>query len=307
MKKVTISVPATSANLGPGFDCMGLALGLYNTFTFTQRPEGLEITVNGEGAEHITLDHTNLVAEAAIYLFRRARRDAGFPTSPLLNLPFHIHIENNVPVMSGLGSSSTAVMGGLLGANAFLDQPYTRHEILTIANDMEGHPDNVTPALLGGMHLIVDDEELVVHTVNTPISQAIVVLPDMHFPTAEARSVIPKYIPMKHAIFNASRLGLLIRAFQDGDYERLRIAMQDRLHQPYRLPLIPGAQPAIDNAHALGAAVAMSGAGPSLIAFVENGHDEVAAGMMAGFKNAGISARHWLLPLDQMGSQVTTT
>ena len=301
IEKITISVPATSANLGPGFDCMGLSLGLYNTFTFTPRPKGLKISVTGEGAGYISLDHTNLVAEAAIYLFRHACILS--PTH--LDLPYHIHIENNVPVMSGLGSSSTAVIGGLLGANAFLPQPYTRPQILAIANDIEGHPDNITPALLGGLHLIVEDDALVVHTVDTPIQQAIIVLPDMHFPTAEARSVIPKYIPMKDAIFNSSRLGLLIRAFQDGDYKRLKISMQDRLHQPYRLPLIPGATQAIANAHALGAAVAMSGAGPSLIAFTDGNETAVIAEMVAGFKNAGISARHWLLPLDQHGSRVT--
>ncbi len=304
MKQVTITVPATSANLGPGFDCLGLALALYNQFTFTPRPDGLKINVSGAGSDQIPTDSSNLAAQAAHRLFEQASANGADEAAKLSSLPFHIQINNNVPAMSGLGSSSTAVIGGLLGANAFLRQPYDRRQILQIAHEIEGHPDNVTPALCGGAYLIVTDQDLIAQRLESPILQAVIVTPDYYFPTNEARQALPRHLPVADVIYNASRLGLFIQAFQAGDYPRLAAAMDDKLHQPYRLPLIPGAEEALAAARQAGAAAALSGAGPSLIAFAPDDLPGIGAIMAGAFAAANIPAQTRVLALDQSGARI---
>ena len=299
---VTVSVPATSANLGPGFDSLGLALSLYNDVTFTMQdssaPE-LVISVDGVDAGKVATDARNLVYQSAMMIFDKVEKR-----------PFSLKIQqtNRIPVGSGLGSSSTAVLAGMMGANALLGNPFTDSEILGFAVDEEGHPDNVAPALYGGLVLgVMGDDDLHIERYELPKLTAVVILPTFHLLTTQARAALPSSIPLADAIFNASRTPLLIRALQDGDYVKLPIAMQDRLHQPYRIALIPGMEAAFAAAHAAGArGVAISGAGPSLIAFAPDGHERIVEAVTAVFSDAGLASRNWILPVNANGTVIKT-
>lgn len=298
-RMVTVSVPATSANLGPGFDSLGLALTLYNEVTFRscerERRAELVISVQGVDANKVATDESNLVYQSAMTIFDKAGKR-----------PFSLHIQqiNRIPVGSGLGSSSTAVLAGMMGANALLGKPFTDAEILAFAVAEEGHPDNVAPALYGGLVLgVMGDGALHIEQFAMPALTAVIVLPAFHLLTTQARAALPPFVPFADAIFNAARTPLLIHALQTADYDKLAIAMQDRLHQPYRMPLIPGMEAAFAAAYAAGArGVAISGAGPSLIAFAPDGHDEIVERVTAVFADAGLASRNWILPINSGGT-----
>ena len=298
MQQVKISVPATSANLGPGFDCLGIALNLHNHFTFTAvSTPTLQISVTGTDAHKVATDETNLVYQCAQIVFEKAgKRPSGLCIAQ----------ENNIPVGSGLGSSSTAVLAGMLGANELLGRPFTAEQILQFATEKEGHPDNVAPALYGGLVLgVMHEAGLHIEQFALPSMQVVVVLPDFHLLTSEARAALPQQLTMQDAIFNASRTPLVIQALQTADYAKLAIAMQDKLHQPYRIPLIPGMAEAFAIAKMAGAqAVALSGAGPSLIAFAEGGHDQIVEDVTAVFAQNNLQSRAWILDIDPLGSQI---
>lgn len=310
-RPVTVAVPATSANLGPGFDCLGLALELRNklvlratgpALVFKSHLTRYEMQVEGVDAHLVPTDDSNLAIEAAETLFDRI----GYCPSKLV-----MRMSNCIPVGSGLGSSSSAIVAGLLGANALFDDPIPRDELLRIAVSMEGHPDNVAPALCGGLVLgVLPDEEagpaeLVVRQWPPPNLTAVVVLPDFKLLTSEARAVLPALLSREDAIFNASRLGLLIHSLTSGDHHLLRAAMGDRLHQTRRLHIIPGATAAFDSAYEAGAlGVALSGAGPSLIAFTAQDADTVALAMQTAFAAAGLNSRAWILKPTADGATV---
>jgi homoserine kinase len=286
----TNTIPATTANLGPGFDCLGLALSLTNQVTVKIADAGLSIEVHGEGAESIATDETNLVFKSAERLFERVgRRPPGL----------QIIQNNQIPVSSGLGSSAAAVLAGLLAANTLLGFPLTDTKLLTLATDIEGHPDNVTPAFYGGLTLsLFDGEDLIVDHIPVPDMTVVVVLPVFDLLTIEARAALPAQVPLSDAVFNASRVGLLVRALGAGDYDRLRIAMQDRLHQPYRMSLIPGMQTVFNEALEAGAAgVVLSGAGPSVVAFAPDNHEAIEKAMKEAFSAVGLESRSWILPI----------
>jgi homoserine kinase len=198
-------------------------------------------------------------------------------------------------------------LAGLLGANALMGEPLSRSEILSLAVEIEGHPDNVAPALFGGLVLTVEENgRFLIEQIPIPDMQVVIVLPDYDLPTAEARAALPKDVPMADAVFNIGRMGLLVRAFSAGDFEKLASAMVDRLHQPYRLPLIAGMVEAFSAVREAGAAaVALSGAGPSLIAFGLTNHEAIGQAAKEAFAEAGLSSRVWILPVDRAGSQVT--
>ena len=308
---VTVTVPATSANLGPGFDCLGLALDLRNTLTLTasefilfeEQETAYTVTINGVDAAKVPADRTNLALEAAEVVFRlTGRRPAAA----------ELRVHNCIPVGSGLGSSSSAIVGGLVAANALVNGGLSDQALLRLAVEMEGHPDNVAPALLGGLVLgVLPDaesgpEQLVVRRMPPPRLMAVVVMPDFLFLTAEARAVLPRQVSRADAIFNTSRLGLLLHALLINDFSCLRVAMGDRLHQTQRLGIIPGAAAAYDAAYAAGAlGVALSGAGPSLIAFTDGDGDLIATAMLDAFAAAGLSGRSWLLRPTADGASLT--
>ena len=301
--KIHVKVPATTANLGPGFDALGLALNLWNEAEFVCADDNkIVVAVSGEGKGKLPENAENAVAEAALQVYDLV----GVHCSGL-----HIDCLNRVPLGSGMGSSSAAMLAGMLGANALLDNPLTDEEILKLAIETEGHPDNVAPAMLGGLVASVVHENRVFSMrlpakANHGSIHATIVLPDFDFPTKQARAILPKQVERKDAIFNISRAVLVTEALRTGNLDLLGIAMKDSLHQPYRLPLIPGAVAALEAGKKAGAsAVALSGAGPSLIAFSSKEEAGIGAAMKRAFESAGLSARIFELGTSYEGAEVT--
>lgn len=294
----SVTVPATTANLGPGFDCLGLSLALYNTLEVHPREEGLLVTIEGEGEGIIAIDHRNMMVDA----MQRLAAEVGRVLPGV-----HLHQINQIPVSSGLGSSAAAVLAGLLAANRLMEDPLTPEELLALAVTIEGHPDNMAPAFYGGLVLAgVNGDRLQIEQLPVADLRVAVVLPHFALSTVEARAVLPRDVPFADALYNLGRLGLLLRALAQGDYDKLSTGMRDRLHQPYRVPLIPGMQAAFDAATAAGAqGVALSGAGPGVIAFAAQGHEDVAAAMRQAFAGAGLDSRSWILDIDRRGCRIS--
>jgi homoserine kinase len=283
----TIHVPATSANLGPGFDCLGLALDLWNTIRVEVDPSanpGLHYQASGEGADLLNSSPDNLLTRSFAYLYEICGRK--IPQS------LTIFAENKIPLGSGLGSSAAAIVGGLAAANVLLENPLTETELLKVATEIEGHPDNVAPALMGGLVASACcSAEIVARRFDLPPLTVIIVKPEVDLPTKVARSVLPDSVSRADAVFNISRAVLVTEALRNGELSLLAQVMEDRIHQPYRLKHIPGGEAAYLAAKSCGAA-ALSGAGPSLIAFVEASDAEKVKGlMMAAFGEAGIGSR----------------
>jgi homoserine kinase len=296
----TVRVPATTANLGPGFDCLGLALDLWNETRFAASGDGIVVNVTGRGTETLPKDETNLVAQAAL----RVYEEAGVPAPAGLT----IDCEVRVPLASGLGSSSSAVVAGLLGANELLGHHFKREALLEMAADIEGHPDNVVAALLGGLTIVVrKDEHLLTKKILVPEVHVALAVPDLPFSTRTARAGLPTEVSMKDAVFNLGRTPLVVEALRTGDFELLGQVMDDRLHQANRLKLIPGGRAAWVAAQKAGAAaVAISGSGPSLVAFVSLASDAAAvAGAMAeAFAAEGVTAHPLGLAASAAGATI---
>jgi len=303
--KIHVRVPATTANLGPGFDALGLALDLWNEAVFESKDRGdphITLTMEGEGADILPADAGNPIAEAALQIHKLIQRPVG---------AFHVHCVNRIPPGSGLGSSSAAMLTGMLGANVLLGKPFSDEEILKLAIETEEHPDNVAPAMLGGLVASIVYGGRVISIKLPALARrkpihATVVFPDFDFPTRQARAILPHQVSRGDAIYNISRAVMVTEALRTGDLDLLGKAMTDRLHQPYRIPLIPGAQAAMEAAHRAGAqAVALSGAGPSLIAFTAKRDDIIGTAMRCAFENAGMRARVFnLVPTSEGASAV---
>ncbi len=300
----TITVPATTANLGPGFDCIGAALTLYNKFKFSHLSEGeVTISVTGVGAQKVQTDQSNLLYQAFAKFYEYTQQ-----TPP----PVKIEIELGVPLARGLGSSATAIVGGLLGANFLAGKPLSQLQVMELAIAMEGHPDNVVPALLGGCRLAatgVEDErqQSLWEICEIPWCEAVipvVAIPDFELSTKEARQVLPMEVSRADAIFNAAHLGLLLRGLQTGKGDWLKAALQDKLHQPYRKSLIQGydaVNSAAVNAGAYG--MVISGAGPTLLAITDTCNaPDVAAAMAAAWQQEGITSVVRSLSIDTQGA-----
>ena len=301
----TITVPATTANLGPGFDCIGAALTLYNQFKFTRLDESVEqlvrIAVTGAEAERVKTDESNLVYQAFVNFYQNIGQIA--PS-------VHIEIKLGVPLARGLGSSATAIVGGLVGANQLAGSPLAQTEVMELAIALEGHPDNVVPALLGGCRLAASKEaggfggwEIC----DIPWDDGVVpvvAIPDFELSTQSARRVLPAQVSRGDAIFNTAHLGLLVRGLETGRGEWLRVALQDRLHQPYRQALIPGYETVRLASMAAGAyGMVISGAGPTLLALVDTVQAAaVEAAMAAAWKEEGITAQVRSLSIDSQGT-----
>ena len=300
-----VLVPATTANLGPGFDCLGMALALYQEIQLEEIPHGLDIVIDGEGAAELSHDAGNLILRSAQRVFDRV----GYEPSGLC-----LRSINRIPMMGGLGSSSAAIVGGLVAANALTNYQLTNHQLLDLAIEIEGHPDNVAPALLGGLVIVAaggdgpaDDKSPIVARVDVPDLTVVVINPDLRVATKTARRILPAQIPRADAIFNAGRVALVTLALSRGDLDLLGRAMDDRLHQPLRKYLIIGYDMVLAAAKAAGAAaLAISGSGPSLIAFAYDRHAEIAAAMSAAFAANQIDSRTWILKVDRAGARVVT-
>ncbi|GAB4521942.1 MAG: homoserine kinase [Anaerolineales bacterium] len=254
--KITLQTPATTANLGPGFDCLGLALDLWNRVHIQRAGRGVYFEIRGEGADDLPRDDSNLLWQAMKTVY--AQRGVPLPDG------VRITCENAIPLGSGLGSSAAAVVAGLLGGNALLGNPYSPSDLLSMAVTLEGHPDNAAATLWGGLVISAGQH---VRRLEVPVWTLVYVLPAVQLATREARRVLPAQIPLHDAVTNLGNALLVVEALRAGDLTLLRAAMQDTWHQPYRLPLIPGMAAVFDAARRAGAAVALSGAGPGAVAF----------------------------------------
>jgi len=304
---ITVRIPATSANLGPGFDSMGLALDLWNTFELYRADgSGISVESHGEGQDVLPTDASHLVAHT---MLEELNMHAPFDVR---NQAYRIVCHNHVPCASGLGSSSTAVLAGLIFAHALLDSlvlrtPAGLAQVLRRAFEIEGHGDNVAPALLGGLVVVASHNgEVVAHKIDLPPLRVVACVPRFHFMTAHARSVLPTRYARSDAVFNIGRAILVAEALRTADAQLLAKAMDDRLHEPYRLPAIPGAIEAKRAALAQGAyAVSLSGAGPGLLAFAKDNHEAIGQAMQSAFASAGgLSARYWMLNVTPRGAEI---
>ncbi len=301
MSQVKIIVPATTANLGAGFDCIGAALSLYNEFKFTLSKTKLTITVTGEEADKVSTDEDNLLYQSFIKLYQHINQ-----TVPNVE----IEINLGVPLSRGLGSSATAIVGGLLGANHLAEKPLNLAQIQELAIDLEGHPDNVVPALLGNCQLSVGKRgnwqicSIPWHQEIIPV----VAIPNFELSTEEARSVLPTEIIRSDAIFNIGRMGLLVRGLATNNSDWLTNALEDKLHQPYRQKLIRGYQEVKTSAIAQGAyGMVISGAGPTLLALTNRERvDNVIIAMKSAWEKMGVFADVRSLEIDTQGAKVFT-
>ncbi|MFG1616733.1 homoserine kinase [Nonomuraea wenchangensis] len=264
MRTVDIRVPATSANLGPGFDALGLALSLYDEVEAGLTGErGVEVSVSGEGAGEVDLGERHLVVRAMREAFGRmgVAQPAGI----------RLRCRNRIPHARGLGSSSAAVCAGLLAARALAEVEWPDDEVFALATEMEGHPDNVAPCLAGGLTVAWSDHAGVPHMVKLAPDQRVrpvVLVPSERLATETARGLLPKDVPHKDASFNAGRAALLIAALtQRPETGLLLAATEDRLHQHYRAPAMPQSAALVERLRAVGVPAVVSGAGPTVLAF----------------------------------------
>ena len=259
-------IPATSANIGSGFDALGIALSMYNEVEI-EESDSLEIT-SLDGVQ-VPTGEDNLIYVSACRLYEECGRP----------LPKGLKIaqSNVIPMTRGLGSSSTCVAAGLLGANYLLGKPLSREELVNIACSIEGHPDNTTPALLGGLtSAAVENGRVYAVTLHVADKfRFAAFIPDFELKTSVARGILPKTVSRDDAVYNLSRSALMAGSLATGNVENLRIAVQDRLHQPYRLGLIPGAEKIFDLSYEYGSyATYISGAGPTVMAIISRRHEE---------------------------------
>lgn len=298
-----IIVPATTANLGAGFDCIGAALTLYNEFEFTRLPDGepLQITATGLEADRVLCDESNLAYRSFVKLYEQINQ----PVPPV-----QIAIDLNVPLARGLGSSATAIVGGLLGANVLAGSPLSKAAVMKLAIAIEGHPDNVVPALIGGCQLAASaDLDWAICAIDWHLEIVpIVAIPNFELSTAEARSVLPQTYSRADAIFNMAHFGLLLRGLQTHRADWLKVALQDRIHQPYRKVLIHGYDAIEQAALQAGAyGLVISGAGPTLLALAAGDRaSHVAAAMRDAWQAIGVESQVQILAIDPQGARIST-
>jgi homoserine kinase len=277
---IRLQIPATSANLGAGFDALGLALQYYN---YVEMEESDTIDITSADGTPVPTDERNMIYIAAKDLFQVCGR-----TLHGLKLVQ----TNNIPMTRGLGSSSACIVAGLVGANHLLGNPLNQDDLVDLAAQIEGHPDNTAPALLGGIVTAVFDGRRV-HWVKQEVYtklRFVAMIPDFELKTEKARACLPSEISHKDAVYNLSRAALFSASLLTGKFENLRTAVHDKLHQPYRMALIPHAREVFDIAYAHGAYAAyISGAGPTVMAIADEENQYFAGKMRFSLDNAGLT------------------
>ncbi len=291
---INIRVPATSANLGPGFDSLGIALNLYNKFSFEETSEGLEII----GALNSEEDKDNLVYTSMLKTFEYiSYKPKGIKIS----------IEANIPVSKGLGSSSTCILGGIMGANKIAGCPLSIDSIFNLATEIEGHPDNIAPALFGGfVSSLMEDESIYYNKIDIAKGlKFVAIIPNFRVSTKRAREVLPQSIPYKAAVENVSRVSLLISALSNGRFDLLKPGLKDNLHQPYRSKLIKGFDEVINKIYELKASGAyLSGAGPTIMAIISESDSSFKKEMESYLESIDYNWQVKVLEIDLDGARV---
>ena len=302
MEKITLQVPATSANCGPGFDVLGIACTLYNKLTFeiTEPQQGLALKVYGEGAEYLKASRKNLAFRGFFAVWDKVCPDK--------RIGLKVTMENNIPMSRGLGSSSSAIVAGIYAANVLSGNTMTKQQLLNVATEIEGHPDNVAPALLGGFTVsFMDAAGAHSLSLKPPAGlKLIAAVPEQKLATSLARKAIPQTVAHQDAVFNVSRASLLVAALLSGSYEYLGEALEDRLHQPYRAHLIPGLADVFAAAKQTGAYNAIiSGAGSTIMAYAaaDAPLTQIAAAMQGAFAKHDQQCTMHILDIDEHGVQ----
>ncbi|QDH20080.1 homoserine kinase [Saccharibacillus brassicae] len=290
---VRVRVPASTANLGPGFDTLGMSLSLY-IWVEMRRAERTTVHFEGEGFEGIPTDRNNLIYKVARLVFEAAGEEA-----PELA----IGMRSDIPLTRGLGSSASAIIAGLVAANALVGTPLSKERLFDLATGLERHPDNVGASLFGGIVAAAWDGEHADYVrIEPPRNlRVLALIPEFELATSAARAVLPDQLSLQDAVYNISRSSLLTAALASGRLDLLQFAMRDRIHQPYRAALVPGMERILAEASEHGAlGAALSGAGPTLLALVdrEDGrHERLEAFMQQVMRENGIEARTlWLEP-----------
>ena len=309
--KVSVKVPATSANIGPGFDCMGMALPIYNVVTIDETVlpgTGVEINILSDQEDvdkliidHIPRDENSVVYKAVELLYN----SIGQTPSEL-----KINIQTSIPVTRGLGSSAAVIVGALIAANKLLGNPADESALLSIATEIEGHPDNITPAIVGGLVMSSQeaDGSIVYRKLDWPDEwQVTVIIPDVELTTEVSRSVIPECVPLSDAIFNVKRMGMFMNALQTKDAELMKLALKDKLHQPYREKLVPGLKELTEvfkhEDDVLG--VVLSGAGSSMLVISKNNViDKVTSTTLEIMENLNVKATVKTMKIVQEGATI---
>lgn len=295
---VKVRVPATSANIGPGFDSMGLALGLYNYVTAEETDQGLKIDILDDSRKFLANDERNLVYTSMKAVFDKV----GYQPKGI-----HLTLENNVMVTRGLGSSSAGIVSGLVAANEMTGNQLSADTLLYMAADIEGHSDNVTPALLGGFTVNVKQNNRIQY-VRTEIKDDLrfaTLVPDFFLQTKKARSVLPRSVSMRDAVYNTGRSALLAASIMSGKYENIRAAVGDKLHQRYRKRLIPRMDELFRCCYANGAlGVYLSGAGPTIVAIVHRDNQTFEEAMNEVLSQRMRNWKLYMLKADNRGAIV---
>ena len=297
MKSITVKVPATTANLGAGFDTLALALDLYNYVTI-ELDTKTHIEVENEGKDSLPLDEDNIVyiAAKAVFDMAEVKMDG-----------LKIKLVNNISLARGLGSSAAARVGGAMGANCLLGNRFSKNEIMSLTAKLEGHPDNVTPALFGGFTIsYVDKGELKYFRISPNVKfKIVVIIPQFEVSTSSAREILPSEISRKDAVFNISRACLLVSSILTGQLEYIGHGMQDMLHQPYRKKLVPGMEDVFEAAMKNGAkGVALRGVGSSIVAFATERFEEIGKSMQGAFLEHNIKSRFLVTGINNNGTEI---
>lgn len=301
-QNVQVKVPASTANLGPGFDTLGMALSLY-LWIEMGIADRTSIELYGDNLEGVSTDSSNLIYKVAQMVFAQAGVEHPHLT---------IKVRSDIPLTRGLGSSASAIIGGLAAANALIGNKLTMHELFQIATRLEDHPDNVGASLFGGIIAARWDQQEAHHIKIEPDErlEVLVIIPDYHLSTDKARKILPKEVSMKDAVHNIASVSLLVSALAAGNLEMIRYAMKDVLHQPYRAKLIPGMSKILQEATNHGAlGVALSGAGPTLLALVDASNqnkEELEQFLINVLQEERIAAKTMWLKPERAGVQVLT-
>lgn len=297
---LTGRAPASSGNLGAGFDALSLALDLCNEFS-AEPADRLIIENSGEGADTLSTGPDNLMYRAV----QRACQAVGRRAPPL-----RLHCRNSIPLSRGLGSSSTAIVAGLLIGNRLEGDPLSQDDLLLLAAELEGHPDNVAACLLGGVQVSVLSEGRVLHCgvpFNLPL-QAVLFVPEFKMDTEEARRLLPHQVPLGDAVFNLGRAAMLAAALAAGRPELLRTATEDRLHQPARSALFPAMGSLFEAALEAGAlAACLSGAGSTILALATGSPERIASALERCAAENDISGSSRILPIRSRGAEIVET
>ena len=295
---IKVKIPASSANMGAGFDTLGVAVGLYNRLRIEEIPSGLEIKTYNSGG-YVLQNENNLIYRAMRVVFDTV----GYEPSGI-----RIIQNSSIPMTRGLGSSSACIIGGMVGANALSGRKLSYSEILNLAAQMEGHPDNVAPAMYGGFCVSLMENNQVVtksHKLNPKIKFA-VMIPDYFVPTKKSRGLLPEQVNLKDAAFNISRASMFQAALITGDMEKLRYAAQDRLHQPYRKDYVDGMEDIFKKSYEAGSrATYLSGSGPTIVSVIDGQYDEFEKEMSSFFAENAHKWKCRILSIDNVGTVVS--